>query len=78
MRAHIDTYLVPLTKHLQTEIDTLKPEFIEKIGEKEFKRVDKEVENHLRSYEPNWSLCSLLGKGVFYSKKGTIPRLMHK
>lgn len=62
LRAHIDRYLLPLGHHLLDECSTLKPEYMEKVGEKAAKRIDVETETYLRQYDPSWFLCGFVGE----------------
>jgi hypothetical protein len=58
LRRHIDSFIMLLAEHLRDEIDTLRPELIEKIGEKNDREIRKNVQAHLQSYDPKWFLCS--------------------
>ena len=60
-RTEMDKWLIPLTQHLDEEIDTLDPEWIARMGEKEFRRQTKVVEKYLQSYDPAWFLASVIG-----------------
>ena len=61
LRTHIDTWILSLAHHLNEEILTLAPEHMEKIGEKEIKRIDGEAQKHLQVFDPSWFLCAFMG-----------------
>jgi hypothetical protein len=48
--------------HLDEEIATLEPGWIEQMGEKEFMRQRKVLEKYLQSYDPAWFLVSCVGE----------------
>ncbi|CAD6578401.1 MAG: hypothetical protein TREMPRED_002171 [Tremellales sp. Tagirdzhanova-0007] len=60
LRAHMDTWVLVLAQHLLEEIDTLKPELMKKIGEKELKAIDAVVVKSLQAYDPSWFLSSFM------------------
>ena len=57
----MDTWVLVLAQHLLEEIDTLKPELMKKIGEKELKAIDAVVVKSLQAYDPSWFLSSFMG-----------------
>nr|XP_018263616.1 uncharacterized protein I303_03486 [Kwoniella dejecticola CBS 10117]OBR85774.1 hypothetical protein I303_03486 [Kwoniella dejecticola CBS 10117] len=57
-RNHIDGFILPLTRHLRSEIDTLTPDLMDTIGVEGEKEVRTWLIKHLRSYDPSWFLCS--------------------
>ena len=61
LRAHMDSWVLTLAQHLFEEIDTLKPEYMEKIGENRLKAIDAEVVKYLQSYDPSWFLSNFMG-----------------
>ena len=72
LRAHMDSWILVLAKHLNAEIDTLKPEYFERIGEKKMKDVDAEATKLMEIYDPAWFLCSAVGR----SKTGSTRRAL--
>ena len=57
----MDTWVLPLVTHLRDEIDTLKPEYMEKIGEKVVEEDHKAVLKTFGEYDPAWFLCCAIG-----------------
>lgn len=69
-RAEMDKWLLPLAVHLEEEIVTLDPKWIEKMGEPEFIRQGKATEKYLQSYDPAWFLVSAIGELALIPQKG--------
>nr|XP_031861133.1 uncharacterized protein CI109_003494 [Kwoniella shandongensis]KAA5528205.1 hypothetical protein CI109_003494 [Kwoniella shandongensis] len=61
-RRHIDGFIMPLAKHLGAEIETLKPELMERIGKDGMIQINKGVEARLKAYGPAWFLCSAISE----------------
>ena len=68
-RAEMDKWLLPLAVHLEEEIVTLDPKWIEKMGEPEFIRQGKATEKYLQSYDPAWFLVSAIGESALIRYK---------
>ena len=64
LQKQMEGWIAPLVQHLTDEIATLKPEYMEKIGEKEHHAVEKRTEKHLQSYDPSWFFVSALGESL--------------
>lgn len=62
LRKHMDTYILMLAGHLEAEIDTLRPEYFEKMGEKAMKEVNAKAEKLMQIYDPAWFLCCAVGE----------------
>ena len=71
-RAEMDKWLIPLVEHLDEEIATLEPAWIEKMGEKELNAQRKVVDKYLQSYDPAWFLVSTVGESVETRANGWI------
>ena len=64
LRAHMNTYLLSIARHLAEEIASLAPDYMEKVGEKNIKRIAKELQIHFSNYDPSWFLGMFLGTSV--------------
>ena len=56
LRAHMDTWILVLASHLKDEIQTLHPEYFDRIGKEEEKEVDRKAQEMMQVYDPAWFL----------------------
>lgn len=57
LRKHIDSFALPLAKHLSDEIGTVKRQYISQVGKETEDRLHDEAVKHLMKYDPAWFLC---------------------
>lgn len=57
-KTHLDEVFVVFGRHMVDEIKTLSKENIEKIGEKNFEKINMGVNKVLMALGPEWFLCS--------------------
>lgn len=64
----MDTWILTLAQHLRAEIDTLKPEYFEKVGEENMKEIDGKVTVQMQVYDPAWFLCCAIGESESFRR----------
>ena len=62
LQNHMDTFLGDLSSHMSSELETLKPEHLDKIGEEKLKEIMSKATTLLRHHDPAWFLCALMGE----------------
>ena len=62
LRAHVDTWLPTLVEHLAEEMETLKSELLEKVGERGVKEATTAFMLYHRQWDPKWHLCDIVGE----------------
>jgi hypothetical protein len=67
LRAYMDTFMLVLAKHMAEEIETVKPEYFEKIGQEMMKDADAKTLKHIQHYDPAWFACGAIG--MSYTQK---------
>ncbi len=50
----MDTWILVLASHLKDEIQTLHPEYFDRIGKEEEKEVDRKAQEMMQVYDPAW------------------------
>ncbi len=58
----MDEFMPGLIQHLSDEIETLRPEKIEKVGKAAEDELRVVVTKHLQEYEPSWFLCCVFSE----------------
>jgi hypothetical protein len=64
-RRHIESYALILSQHLVDELETLSPEIMVQVPEKEDLKMRADLQSHMQAYSPYWFLCSVLCKHNF-------------
>ena len=62
LQAHMETWVPHLAQHMTSELDTLKPEYMDKVGKEVYVKSDKATLKHLQSFDPAWFLCAAFGE----------------
>jgi hypothetical protein len=60
-RQHLDKIILLFGKHMIQEIETLKQDNVKRVGEKEYKVIESQLQAKLKSYSPEWFLISAVG-----------------
>ena len=58
LRKQMEVWLPVATKHMADEIDTLSPEWMERVGQEALNRSGAELMKAMKAEGPHWALCS--------------------
>lgn len=61
-RKHLDEIIVIFGQHMVDEIETLRQDKIEQIGEKNLTEINAGIQKVLMAYGPEWFLCPAYGR----------------
>lgn len=62
LKRHIDSFMLPLIKHLYDELETLQPKYVGLLSKDQWDYFLSKSEKDYRSFDPKWFLCSTLGE----------------
>jgi hypothetical protein len=62
LRREMDKWVPHGSRHMQEEIETLRPEFFDSMGEKRYMESEGILVKHLQAMDPTWFLVSCIGE----------------
>jgi hypothetical protein len=62
LRREMDKWVPDCVRHMQEEIETLRPEFFDSMGKKRYMESEGILVKHLQAMDPTWFLVSCIGE----------------